>query len=40
MNERVVLFPDGEDPDSFAKNSTQEELMQYLQKNQLNIVFG
>ena len=38
MNVRVVLFPDGEDPDSFAKNSTQEELMQYLQKNQQDFI--
>lgn len=30
MNVRVVLFPEGEDPDSFAKKSTTEELKEYI----------
>jgi DNA primase len=29
---KAVLFPDGEDPDSFAKNHTKEELLAYLQE--------
>lgn len=33
MNVKVVLFPDGEDPDSFAKKSTAEELEQYISQN-------
>jgi len=33
MNVRVVLFPDGEDPDSFAKKSSEEELKQYITTN-------
>lgn len=33
MNVRVVLFPDGEDPDSFAKSHTQEELLKYLDEH-------
>ena len=33
MNVKVVLFPDGEDPDSFAKKSTSEELDQYIHDN-------
>ena len=33
MNVKVVLFPDGEDPDSFAKKSTTEELNHYIQDN-------
>jgi DNA primase len=31
MNVKVVQFPDGEDPDSFAKAHSNEELKQYLQ---------
>lgn len=30
MNVRVVLFPEGEDPDSFAKAHTTEELKDYI----------
>jgi DNA primase len=30
MNVRVVLFPDGEDPDSYAKNHSSEELTNYI----------
>lgn len=30
MNVRVVLFPEGEDPDSYAKNHTTEELKTYI----------
>lgn len=33
MNVRVVLFPEGEDPDSYAKNHTTEELKDYITKN-------
>jgi len=32
MNVKVVLFPKGEDPDSFAQKSSQEELKDYLEK--------
>ena len=31
MNVKVVQFPDGEDPDSFAKSHTNEELKKYLE---------
>jgi DNA primase len=31
MNVKVVQFPDGEDPDSFAKSNSQAELKQYLE---------
>ena len=31
MNVKVVQFPDGEDPDSFAKSHTNEELKTYLE---------
>ncbi|MDX5583376.1 MAG: DNA primase [Aureibaculum sp.] len=33
MNVRVVTFPEGEDPDSFAKQNSPEELQEYLEKN-------
>ncbi|APD07037.1 DNA primase [Flavobacteriaceae bacterium UJ101] len=33
MNVKVLLFPDGEDPDSFARKSTQSELKEYLAQN-------
>ena len=31
MNVRVVTFPEGEDPDSFATQNTSEELKEYLE---------
>lgn len=33
MNVKVCSFPDGEDPDSFAKQNTLEELQEYLTNN-------
>lgn len=33
MNVKVCTFPEGEDPDSFAKNNELEEVLQYLQEN-------
>lgn len=33
MNVKVCTFPDGEDPDSFAKSNTLEELTEYLNSN-------
>ncbi len=33
MNVKVCMFPDGEDPDSFAKQNTLEELSLYLEEN-------
>ncbi len=33
MNVRVVLFPDGEDPDSYAKNHSSSELTDYITQN-------
>lgn len=31
MNVKVVQFPDGEDPDSFAKSNSNEDLKEYLE---------
>ncbi len=33
MNVKVCAFPDGEDPDSFAKKTPYEELVKYLEDN-------
>ena len=33
LNVKVVLFPDGEDPDSYAKNHSPEQLKEFIQKN-------
>ncbi len=33
MNVRVCTFPEGEDPDSFARKNTLEELTTYLEEN-------
>ncbi len=33
VNVKVCTFPDGEDPDSFSKNNTLEELTTYLSEN-------
>ncbi|WP_298221220.1 DNA primase [Flavobacterium sp.] len=33
MNVRVCTFPEGEDPDSFAKKSSYEDLVAYLENN-------
>ncbi|RYC51075.1 DNA primase [Flagellimonas olearia] len=33
MDVKVCTFPDGEDPDSFAKNNTYEDLVLYLEEN-------
>lgn len=38
MNVKVVTFPDGEDPDSFAKKKTTEELKDYLEGNQQDFI--
>ena len=33
MNVKAVMFPDGEDPDSFSRSNTLEELTEYLNEN-------
>jgi DNA primase len=33
MNVKVCTFPDGDDPDSFAKKNSYEELVSYLENN-------
>jgi len=38
MNVRVCTFPDGEDPDSFAKKHTKDSLEAYLSENQQDFI--
>ena len=38
MNVKVVLFSDGEDPDSFARACSQEELKNYLAENSKDFI--
>lgn len=38
MNVRVVLFPDGDDPDSFSRKVTADELKTYLQKEAVDFI--
>ncbi len=38
MNVRVCGFPEGEDPDSFAKQNTLEELTHYLESNSKDFI--
>jgi DNA primase len=38
MNVKVLKFPDGEDPDSFAKKTSSEELGEFIKKNELDFV--
>ncbi len=38
MNVKVVTFPDGEDPDSFARANTSSELEEYIEENKLDFI--
>ena len=38
MNVRVCGFPEGEDPDSFAKQNTLDELIHYLESNSKDFI--
>ncbi len=33
MNVKIVMFPEGEDPDSFARKNKSSELIQFIEKN-------
>lgn len=33
MNVKIVTFPEGDDPDSFAKNHSKEEILEYFSDN-------
>lgn len=38
MNVRVCTFPEGEDPDSFARKHSSEEILSYLDKNSKDFI--
>jgi DNA primase len=38
MNVKVCAFPDGDDPDSFAKKTPYEELVKYLEENSKDFI--
>lgn len=38
MHIKVLLLPDGEDPDSFAKKHTVEEFQQYIKENEVDFI--
>lgn len=38
MNVKLLLLPDGEDPDSFAQKHNATEYQQYLQENQIDFI--
>ncbi|MHA7830374.1 MAG: DNA primase [Flagellimonas sp.] len=38
MNVKVCTFPEGEDPDSFSKNNTYEDLVEYLAENAMDFI--
>jgi DNA primase len=38
MNVKVLLLPEGEDPDSFAKKLGKEKLLKYIQENETDFI--
>lgn len=38
MNIKVLLLPDGEDPDSFAKGQSSSELIEFISKNEKDFI--
>ncbi|APG61210.1 DNA primase [Christiangramia salexigens] len=38
MNVKVCPFPEGEDPDSFARSNSEDELREYLQENSYDFI--
>lgn len=38
LNVNVLLLPDGEDPDSFSKGKTEEELKEYIKQESKNFI--
>ncbi len=38
LNVRVIAFPEGEDPDSFARKNSNTEIQQYLHDNATNFI--
>jgi len=38
MNVKVVMFPEGEDPDSYSRKLSQEEYLKYLNENEKDFI--
>jgi DNA primase len=38
MNVKIVLLPDGEDPDSYSKKASNEEFTKYLKENETDFI--
>lgn len=38
MNVKIVLLPDGEDPDSYSKKVSNEEFLKYLRENETDFI--
>jgi len=38
MNVKIVLFPDGEDPDSFARNHSRDDVKDFIKKNAADFI--
>ena len=38
MNVRVVLLPDGDDPDSFSRKHTRDEVREFIEKNEKDFI--
>ena len=38
MNVRIVLFPDGQDPDSFARNNSSSEVLAFIDENSADFI--
>ncbi len=38
MNVKVLIFPDGDDPDSFARKHTADKFREYIETNQLDFI--
>ncbi len=38
MNVKVLLLPDGEDPDSFARNHSSTELLDFIEQNETDFI--
>ena len=39
MDVKIVLFPDGDDPDSFARNHRSTEVYEFITKKSVNFIF-
>ena len=38
MNVKVLLFPDGDDPDSFARKHTADDFRRYIEEHQTDFI--